>query len=41
MDATISTPEIYGINVPKAGELMGNIVVDMEYIPFTMSVTLC
>jgi hypothetical protein len=34
MNATISTPEIYGIKVPKAGELLGNIVVDMEYIPF-------
>ncbi|KAE9371801.1 hypothetical protein N431DRAFT_467959 [Stipitochalara longipes BDJ] len=34
MNATISTPEIYGIKVPKAGEVTGNIVVDMEYIPF-------
>ena len=34
MAAIISTPEIYGIRVPKAGEVMGNIVVDMEYIPF-------
>lgn len=34
MNATISTPEIYGLKIPKAGEVMGNIVVDMEYIPF-------
>jgi hypothetical protein len=34
MNATISTPEIYGMKIPKAGELMNNIVVDMEYIPF-------
>jgi len=34
MTATISTPEIYGIKVPKEGEAMGNILVDMEYIPF-------
>lgn len=34
MNATISTPEIYGLKIPTAGEVMGNIVVDMEYIPF-------
>jgi hypothetical protein len=34
MNATISTPEIYGMKIPKAGEVMNNIVVDMEYIPF-------
>lgn len=34
MNATISTPEIYGIQTPKEGEVIGNIVVDMEYIPF-------
>lgn len=33
MNATISTPEIYGLKVPRAGE-ESNIVVDMEYIPF-------
>ena len=33
MNATISTPEIYGLRVPQAGE-ESNIVVDMEYIPF-------
>lgn len=32
--ATITTPEIYGMKIPKAGEVMHNIVVDMEYIPF-------
>ena len=33
MNATISTPEIYGLKVPEAsGE--SNIIVDMEYIPF-------
>ena len=34
MNATITTPEIYGMKIPKAGEGMHNIVVDMEYIPF-------
>ncbi len=34
MNATISTPEVYGLKVSKAGDLMNNIVVDMEYIPF-------
>ncbi len=33
MNATISTPEIYGLKVPRAGE-ESNIIVDMEYIPF-------
>lgn len=33
MNATISTPEIYGLKIPRAGE-ESNIVVDMEYIPF-------
>ena len=33
MNANISTPEIYGLQVPRAGE-ESNIVVDMEYIPF-------
>ena len=34
MNATITTPEIYGMKIPKAGEGVHNIVVDMEYIPF-------
>lgn len=34
MSATISTPEIYGMKIPKAGEEVNNIVVDMEYMPF-------
>ena len=33
MNATISTPEIYGLKVPQVGE-ESNIIVDMEYIPF-------
>lgn len=33
MNATISTPEIYGLKVPGTGE-ESNIIVDMEYIPF-------
>ena len=33
MNATVSTPEIYGLRVPRAGE-ESNIIVDMEYIPF-------
>jgi hypothetical protein len=34
MHATISTPEIYGLRVPKLGDHRNDIVVDMEYIPF-------
>lgn len=34
MNATISTPEIYGLRVPRAGDGRNDIVVDMEYIPF-------
>jgi hypothetical protein len=30
----ISTPEIYGIQVPSAGDSQASFVVDMEYIPF-------
>lgn len=33
MNATISTPEIYGLKVPRVGG-EPNIIVDMEYIPF-------
>jgi hypothetical protein len=34
MNVTISTPEIYGLKVPQAGDARNDIVVDMEYIPF-------
>jgi hypothetical protein len=34
MNVTITTPEIYGLKIPKSGEGVHNIVVDMEYIPF-------
>lgn len=34
MNVTISTPEIYGLRVPRAGDARNDIVVDMEYIPF-------
>jgi hypothetical protein len=34
MNATISTPEIYGLRVPHKGEERNDIIVDMEYIPF-------
>ncbi len=34
MNATISTPEIYGLKAPRTQEEQGSIIVDMEYIPF-------
>ena len=33
MNATISTPDIYGLEAPSEEE-QGNIIVDMEYVPF-------
>ncbi|KAJ3190870.1 hypothetical protein HK101_008288 [Irineochytrium annulatum] len=34
MNATVTTPEIYGIKVPEQGVKEGTITVDMEYIPY-------
>ncbi|KAJ3164516.1 hypothetical protein HK101_000429 [Irineochytrium annulatum] len=34
MNATVTTPEIYGIRVPEQGVKEGTITVDMEYIPY-------
>lgn len=34
MNATISTPEIYGLKTPRPEEEQQSIIVDMEYIPF-------
>ena len=33
-NAFISTPEIYGLKVPRPGDEDSSIIVDMEYVPF-------